>query len=134
MILISHRGNIKGPDRLNENKPSYITRRLEQNFDCEIDIRYIDGQYYLGHDYPIYTTNKKFLLNGHLWCHAKDGTTLRQALKDKIHCFYAPDTDFPNYSLTSRGYIWHYDGKNMIYIMDKDGLMGVCSDYVGYLK
>lgn|SRR3990167_10464269 len=132
MILIAHKGNIYGADN-KENHPSYVNNALDDGFECEVDIRYIDGNYYQGHDYPTYKVTVKELLYPKLWCHAKDGTTLRQALKDKLHVFYDSNSN-NNYTLTSKGYIWHWDGKSMIYVMDKDGLIGICSDYVGYLK
>ena len=37
--FISHRGNLNGPDRDNENKQSYIEFALNKGFDVEIDIR-----------------------------------------------------------------------------------------------
>ena len=132
MIRISHRGNTDGPNPKRENIPTYIVETLERGFDVEVDIRYIDGQYYLGHDYPRVPISLDFLKNPRLWCHAKDGTTLRKALTDGLHVFYDSNPAM-NYTLTSRGYIWHWDGVGLIYVMDKNGLIGMCSDYVGYL-
>ena len=132
MKLIAHRGNVNGKS-IHENKPSFIEGAINRGFDCEVDIRNINGKYYLGHDYPEYQTKKKFLKQPELWCHAKDGTTLRQALKDGLHVFYDKAGMGLNYALTSRGYIWHFDGESLVYVMDKNGLIGMCSDYVGRL-
>lgn len=132
MIRISHRGNTKGKST-HENQGDYLQGAIAGGFDVECDIRFIDGQYYLGHDYPIEKTNTLFLGQEQVWCHAKDGTTLRQALKDNIHVFYDSNPNM-NYTLTSKGYIWHWDGNSMIYVMDQNGLVGICSDFVGYLK
>lgn len=54
MILISHRGNRTGPNKDQENKPIFIDDALNKGFDCEIDIRMVDDQLYLGHDEPQY--------------------------------------------------------------------------------
>ena len=132
MIRIAHRGNINGKEPELENDPDYLTGMFARGYDVECDIRYVDGKYYLGHDYPKYETNAEFLKNKHFWCHAKDGTTLRQALKDGLHCFFDNNPN-ASYTLTSKGYIWHWDGENLVYVMDKNGLVGVCSDWVGLL-
>jgi hypothetical protein len=132
MIKIAHRGNRRGSILEYENSPVYITGALDQGYHCEVDVRYIDGKYYLGHDYPQYVVDKKFLKDDRLWCHAKYGTTLRMMLKDKIHCFF-DNNKSASYTLTSKNYIWHWDGEGMIYVMDEKGLVGICSDYVFYL-
>ena len=41
MFYISHRGNLKGPDRQNENKIEYINNALKKNFDVEIDLWFV---------------------------------------------------------------------------------------------
>ena len=38
MILISHRGNITGPNKEMENKPEYIEKTLKMGYDVEIDV------------------------------------------------------------------------------------------------
>ena len=133
MILIAHRGNTMGRKPGMENSPEYVNAAVEKGFDCEIDVRYIDGKYYLGHDNPTYKINEDFLNDKKLWCHAKDGTTLRRMLKDGYHCFYDKGPNM-NYTLTSENYIWHWDGEANIYVMDENGLVGICNDYVGCLK
>jgi glycerophosphoryl diester phosphodiesterase len=50
MILISHRGNLIGPNPLKENSLQYIQEALDKGFDVEIDIWLNDGVFYLGHD------------------------------------------------------------------------------------
>ena len=51
-LLISHRGNLSGPDKLFENNPSHIEKNVLPKYDCEIDLRYNDKNktFYLGHD------------------------------------------------------------------------------------
>ena len=60
MILISHRGNLNGKTD-DENKPKYIEQALNQGFDVEIDVWYIDNQFWLGHDKPQYKISEGFL-------------------------------------------------------------------------
>jgi hypothetical protein len=54
MILISHRGNLNGKDVDNENNPLYIDRALGKGYDVEVDVWYVNGKWYLGHDEPTY--------------------------------------------------------------------------------
>jgi len=54
MILISHRGNINGKFESYENEPTYIDLALSKGYDVEIDVWYVDGLLYLGHDKPQY--------------------------------------------------------------------------------
>jgi len=54
MIYISHRGNINGRIEDSENKPEYIDDTIQLGFDVEIDVWYIDGKWWLGHDGPQY--------------------------------------------------------------------------------
>ena len=61
MIYISHRGNLDRINRNEENKPSYIFNALEKNFDVEVDIWFIKGTFFLGHDNPDYKINMKFI-------------------------------------------------------------------------
>ena len=73
MILISHRGNITGPNEKRENSISYIEEALELGFDVEIDI-WVDKQLWLGHDNPETPCPTKFLIQNfrHLWIHCKN--------------------------------------------------------------
>ena len=54
MILISHRGNLFGPNKLSENHPVQIEKVLQLGYDCEIDLFYLkeNKQLFLGHDKP----------------------------------------------------------------------------------
>ena len=63
MKLIAHRGNLYGPNPSQENNPEYIINTIQHNYDCEIDVHYINGKYFLGHDNPDYKINLDFLLS-----------------------------------------------------------------------
>ena len=143
MRIIAHRGNIDGPNRETENKPDTIRLAIERGFDVEIDVWYLDGRYYLGHDFPETPTSYEFLAQfaHRLWVHCKHLDSLLQ-LKDLMNCFYH-DKDI--YTLTSRGYIWGNINSpthpNVIQVMpEKSGTFssscfGLCTDYpVHYLK
>ena len=61
MKIISHRGNISGPDLKNENLPSYIDKALQQGLDVEIDLRKIKDKFFLGHDNSDYQVSLDWL-------------------------------------------------------------------------
>ena len=61
LYLISHRGNINGKNTHLENSEEYIEKAIREGFDCEIDVWFINGVYWLGHDEPQYKTSKEFL-------------------------------------------------------------------------
>jgi hypothetical protein len=74
MILISHRGNIAGRIPEAENRPAYIQDTLVLGYDVEIDVWYIDGLIYLGHDKPQYGIDFRWIQDrfNRLWIHCKN--------------------------------------------------------------
>ena len=74
MKIISHRGNIKGPIPHKENEPSYIDIAIANGFDVEVDIRYINGKFWLGHDLPDHEVTTEWIIDrkNNLWFHCKD--------------------------------------------------------------
>tara|TARA_Y100001938_G_C8097854_1_gene439367 strand:- start:4879 stop:5310 length:432 start_codon:yes stop_codon:yes gene_type:complete len=138
MILISHRGNTEGATD-KENHPDYIDKTLSLGYDVEIDVWYIDSNYFLGHSQPDYKINLEFLLQrkNNLWCHAKNFEALKLMLQNDIHCFWHNKDKF---TLTSKGYIFtHSDAKqyselSIAVCLGADGkpsnCAGVCSDYI----
>lgn len=106
MKIISHRGNLTEKIPKLENHPSYIKYALNSGYDVEIDVRYIDGQYFLGHDHPQYKINYEFLANEKFWVHCKDVNTFYK-LSDHplINAFYHNTDDVV---LTTRGFFWIY--------------------------
>lgn len=153
MKLIAHRGLIYGPDRELENKESTINFALQQGFDCEVDVWYVDNNWYLGHDYFSTPTTIDFISQPGLWLHAKNfeaSDQLRILLDDVKHLnFFWHDHD--KRTLTSQNYWWTYPdnlvGKNSIALMPEWSLdqadineclswncAGICSDYVHILR
>lgn len=137
MKIIAHRGNILGPNRGTENKPDTIRKAIEHGFDCEIDVWYLNGAFFLGHDFPETKIPYSFLefYSEHLWIHCKHLDSLIK-LKDTFNCFYH-DKDI--YTLTSRGYIWGNINSpchsSVLQVMpEKSGVLstdcyGICTDY-----
>jgi hypothetical protein len=138
MVLISHRGNIKGECLNRENSPEYINEALSQGFEVEIDVWLCKNQFYLGHDKPQYEVNYHFISRKGVWCHAKNFEALVAMKENNAHCFWHQDDD---YTLTSKGFIWTYPNKlissNSVLVcrsmqetkkMSKESLYGICSE------
>jgi len=138
MKLISHRGNVTGPDADNENRPSYIQSALT-HYDCEIDVWLFDD-WFLGHDGPQYKVDYAFLRQSGLWIHAKNPRALETLIVDnQINCFWH---EHDRYTLTSHGFVWAYPGEiseagnRTVTVMpewndtDISGFYGACTDYV----
>lgn len=109
MLWISHRGNLHGalPDL--ENRPEYIQEALDAGFDVEVDVWFIDGELYLGHDVGYYSMPKEFLQNQRLWFHCKNVSALDFFKStEKVRYFWHQNDD---YTLTSNRKIWTYPGK-----------------------
>jgi hypothetical protein len=138
MIVIAHRGNTEGPSEL-ENSPGQIGLALKMGYDVEIDVRYIEGKWYLGHDLPQHEVQAEFLKQNGLWCHAKNIDALYELMKLGIRCFWHQEDDV---TLTSCGHLWTYPGKELtarsICVMPENvgietlkGVAGVCTDFPG---
>ena len=137
MYFISHRGNIDGIIKANENKPDYINQALASGFEVEVDVRFENDKFFLGHDYNQFEIDKKFLLNEKLWCHAKTREALIALQKIKAHYFWHQNDD---YTITSKGFIWTYPGKKLlpqsICVLPENvnyktiNCLGICSDFI----
>jgi len=147
MIYISHRGNLTGKKPEMENKPSYISDALNQGYHCEVDVWFVNNKFMLGHDEPKY--GFPFVLfrsfYNKLWIHCKNLEAI-SALND------FPETHLLNYfwhqnddvTLTSKGYIWAYPGKQPIkssiavlpeiHNDDITHAIGICSDNIKKYK
>ena len=139
MKLISHRGNIDGKNPDKENYPSYIKEALKSGYDVEVDVWYVDKQWYLGHDEPTYKVKYDFLTIDNLWLHAKNGDALFHMLNDRFCNVFWHTTE--DWVLTSKKYIWTYPNKflypNSICVLPELGFngnlndcYGICSDFV----
>jgi len=138
MKIISHRGNLNGPNNLIENNPTHIDSVLNLNFDVEIDLYYYKNKFYLGHDEPIYSINDDWLIErkNKLWVHLKTIELVENAVVQKLNYFWHENDRF---TLTSTGIPWCYPGvyvKNGItvclnrYPKIESKVLGICTDYV----
>jgi hypothetical protein len=112
MIVIAHRGNTHGPDRINENRQSYLEAAINNGFNVEVDVWFVEGEgFMLGHDAPMYAIDRSFLTEDTVWCHAKNAEALSNLLMIGAHCFWHQSDDR---TLTSNGWIWTYPGKEIV--------------------
>jgi len=143
MILISHRGNLNGPNPQKENHPDYILEAINQGYNVEVDVWYVKGEFYLGHDKPQYPISLNWLYErkDKLWIHCKNIEAMERfnSLYNTYNYFWH-ENDVA--TLTSKGYIWSNIGyyfKNGItvsleYKKLPNYVWGVCSDYVYLYK
>lgn len=147
MILISHRGNINGKNVEMENHPSYIDTALNLWYDVEIDVWYIDGVLFLGHDEPQYEVSLEWLelRSPSLWIHCKDMNSLSyfneySNTKSNQFNYFSHDADMG--VLTSHNYIWstHLYDKGILVLPEVfnrepvEGTIGICSDVIQNYK
>jgi hypothetical protein len=141
MILISHRGNINGKKEELENKPQYIDESLSLGYDVEVDVWFIDGIFYLGHDNPQYGISLDWLYErkDKLWVHCKNVESIEKfnTLNENYNYFWHQEDTV---TLTSKNFIWAYPGKqpikNSISVLPElfndntSVCIGICSDYI----
>lgn len=141
MLFIAHRGLIDGPNSEIENEPNLIESSI-QKYHAEIDLRVVDGEFYLGHDAPQYKIDYDWIVkhSSRLWIHCKDLDTLSHihSLENKQLNYFFHEND--QATLTSKGYIWAYPGTKKlpnkisvlpeIYNDDISDSIGICSDYI----
>lgn len=133
MKIISHRGNLNGPDKLLENNPSHILNVLNK-YDVEIDLWYQNGKLFLGHDEPVYQINDNFFID-RMWIHCKN-IAAAEYMHNTPHNWFWHEND--KFTLTSHGQPWCYPGvylKNGITVEFEynnnlpNHIMGICTDY-----
>ena len=144
MIIISHRGNIRGERLDQENRPSYIDCAIGNGYHVEIDVRVVDGELWLGHDRPQYKVTHQWIdkRKEYLWLHCKNVEAAKECWEYKSFCH----TSDP-FSYVSNGKIWLHDLKMkmddkiiipLLSLIDikqltdtcfYDNVHGVCTDY-----
>jgi hypothetical protein len=149
MKLISHRGNYDGINSEKENKPSYIDTTLSMGFDVEVDIRYIDGDFFLGHDTPDTKINERWieLRKDKIWFHCKDLESVKKFSEWNLGIKYFCHSNDP-FILTSTNHIWVHDlslnldksciipllDKKSLDFPNKNNVFAICTDYIKDLK
>ena len=137
MKIISHRGNLDGRKPECENNPTYIQQALDLGFDVEIDVWFVDGSFFLGHDAPIYYVDRSWIMIrcSSLWCHAKNIEAMENLLLiDDVNCFWHENDKM---TLTSNGIPWMYPGnytsRGVTVELDMPHkipyVWGICTDY-----
>lgn len=149
MIIISHRGNLEGPNPQKENHPEYVDKALDLGFDVEVDVWVLGDKIFLGHDSPEFRVNLSWFFDRcrNIWIHCKNLESLSyfssiSSTKDfdwkcKYNYFWH-QSDLA--TLTSAGFMWVYPGNQPILgsvavlpeIQGEDttGCYAVCTDYV----
>lgn len=149
MKIISHRGNINGIIQDRENRPSYIDCAIGLGYEVEVDLRFINGEFWLGHDKPQFkvSENWMFLRKNKIWFHCKDQDSAIKLLElNHNYKFFCHTND--NYVLTSTGHLWVHNLDSIINdkciipllsILDIDNYSHlspeyVCTDFPSKLK
>ena len=139
MFFISHRGNLHGPNKKDENKIEYINQALEQSFDVEIDLWFLNKNFFLGHDKPQYKVTRNYLKNKKFWIHAKNLECFYELSKFNLNYFWH---ESDKVIFTSKGFYWNFPGtklnKNSVYVLPENNIkfnrsldyIGICSDYI----
>ena len=149
MILISHRGNISGPNPEQENHPDYIWAAIQAGYDVEIDVWFTEGKFMLGHDKPQYEFPFGLIQNYHskIWFHCKDiNSALTLAKLDEDFKYFCHSSE--PYVCTSHKYLWIHDlttninDKCIIPLLSKEDIKNytnsepyaICTDFVNEHK
>ena len=146
MILISHRGNINGRVESSENNPSYVDLAISNEYDVEVDVWYLEGVLYLGHDKPQYGVDFRWFRDrlSKLWIHCKNVESILyfKECGYEFNYFWHQEDDI---TLTSKNNIWTFPGKKLtkrsIAVLPESvkdweltDCFGVCSDYIKNYK
>jgi hypothetical protein len=122
MKIISHRGNLTGPNLIRENSVDYIEEAISEGFDVEIDLRVEDNELYLGHDDPQYFVTMGWLrkYKDVLWIHCKNREALEKMSSSMVEFnYFWHETD--RYTLTSKGFglvlVGQFSYKNSVIVM-----------------
>ena len=145
MILISHRGNVDMVNLERENTKSYIQEAIDLGYDVEIDVRYIDNKFWLGHDKADYVVELEWLLDrkNNLWIHCKNFLALSKLIDTNLRIFYHQHENHTIIGNTK--VIWSHDideanYQSIIPLIDmesvncfknfKNKYYGICSDFI----
>ena len=143
MKIISHRANLFGPNKENENKKKQILHVIREfSFDVEVDIWAEKKTLYLGHDYPESMVDLEFLekFKNNLWIHCKNLNAIDffNKYNGKDFNFFYHEND--KLTITSKGFLWVYPGvkaiDNCISVLPEkfpenkiSNCFGICTDY-----
>ncbi len=143
MIRIAHRGNYQGKNESRENRLDYLQEALDAGFAIEVDVRFVKGQFWLGHDVKQEKVSLDFLENPLVWVHSKNMDALLELWHNPAVNTFWHDQD--PFTYTSKGIKWANvrmdetidgiavmpDGHSLICHKIRSGIYtpyGVCSD------
>lgn len=141
MKIISHRGNLYGPDLDKENLPTQIDRAVKEGFEVEVDIWSENQKFFLGHDKPEFNIDFLWLSERakNLWLHCKNIESIDRLLPNKGLKFFFHQND--DLTLTSNNILWVFPKKpytkNSIIVSNdlkdisagEDLPYGICTDF-----
>jgi len=158
MRIISHRGNLTGPDLSRENTELALLEALDKGFDIEFDLWYLGDRFWLGHDSPEKSFSVDTLVrwssrysNQKLYVHCKNINALEKmtyfVISNMIPFFH----DVDQCILLRDNTIWVHPnaidnchskensiavfsncksaGYHVSYDINFDGFYGICTDY-----
>ncbi len=153
MRYISHRGNLTGANKNDENTIPYIAAAVEKGFEVEIDLWRVKNRWFLGHDNPEIEIDDNYLIAHRFlfWIHCKNREALSgvrnlSVYDAPLHYFWHQEDQ---YAMTSNGWVISYPGRDAClpravcmcpeqfllqdqisqYLIDQ-GFHAVCSDYI----
>lgn len=105
MKIISHRGNLNGPEAESENRVRRLEEVIVRGLDVEIDLWQTERGLFLGHDFPNFEVSTGWLSANkrQVWAHCKNIEAATTSTAIGINWF-AHDID--PFVSTSHGYIW----------------------------
>jgi hypothetical protein len=105
-IIISHLGNIDGPNPQQENKLSYVEAALKAGWHVCVDVVFHYGTFILPYDGGFNSVSPGFLSKQRVWCRAHDPDTLDALCNINAHSFLATQ----GLALTSSQFVWTLPG------------------------
>ena len=141
MKIISHRGNLNGPNSCRENSPEAIFRASSYGYNVEVDLWIINNCFYFGHDIPKYKITKDFIekISNNTFFHIK--CCIEAELSTKLNYFI--QNEEPQV-ITSAGQIWCHSSypifnwKSILTLSETQNIFldeklnkcyGICTDY-----
>jgi hypothetical protein len=115
--IISHRGNLEGPEPTFENKMETFQKAMDLGYSLELDIWHKDDGLYLGHDGPDTKTSFEELLKltigypyQNVYVHCKTLETLQECVKEiplgLFSCFVPFFHDVDDCIMLMNGVVW----------------------------
>lgn len=106
-IIISHLGNIDGPQPEHENKLVYVQKALKEGWHVCVDVVFHCGSFILPYAGGFNSVPGSFLSKQRVWCRAHDPATLDALCNISAHAFLNTESGL---ALTSSQFVWTLPG------------------------